>query len=83
MMDTSWAQIAFINGDNYAIHGNRQYSGGRKPFTLPYVDCPVVDTTDISEAKKQEIFSKYIFPDGVVFVDTLIKELVAIGAKVV
>jgi hypothetical protein len=81
MMDTSWAQIAFKHDDTWRIIGGYKVLSGRD-IPMPTVKCPVVDNTGVNNTKATLIICEYIFPHGVSNVEALLKELVAIGAKV-
>ena len=75
------AQIAFLNDDSWAVIGAyRRITASPDVRPMPAVDCPIIDTTGITNIElKRRIIRRHISPPGVDDIPALINKLLRIG----
>jgi hypothetical protein len=76
------AQIAFANGETWVVISPfSRLSGVTSIHPMPAVDCPIVDTTHITDEERfANLMRQYITPRGCIDVPMLITRLELIGA---
>jgi hypothetical protein len=79
------AQVAFVDGNSWTVFGPFCRFQGLTAFSpMPAVSCPVIDISNILDQDDliSMVVRRHINQSGVLHLDALVADMVALGASV-